>query len=629
MKKSDLSRANVRAWATRARATLDLLWKAAPLWTVLWLALLAVQGVLPAALVALTKWIIDAMNQAVGMGRSWDTVQIVALPTALLGVVFLLQRVLGGVVQWVSVAQSEFVDDYVTNLLHSKAATVDYEFYEAPEYHDLMEQAQSQGASRVLQLIQNGGSLLQTSVTLISIGAILIGYGLWIPLALVVSAVPVLAVVLYYNRVQHAWWKTATPRRRRAQYYGILMTTMQSAAEVRMNRLAGTLSAGYQSLREGLRGERLDLVRQQALGRFGAAVVSLLVTAAVMGWVVWEAFAGDATLGDLAAFYQAFTQAQAVTGTALTSAGAVYANSLFLRHLFDFLELEPRVVDPADPEPFPEVLAEGVRFENVTFSYPGTSTNALEDFSLEIPAGKTVAIVGENGAGKSTFIKLLCRFYDPTEGRVTVDGTDIREFTQRDIRRRTAILFQFPMRYQMTAEQNVRLGDPDVDPASDRFREAIVGAGADSLVDRLPKGGETLLGRWFEGGVELSGGEWQRVALARAFYRESPLVILDEPTSFMDSWAENEWLDRFDRIAGDRTALIITHRFTTAMRADIIHVMNGGHIVESGTHDELVQLGGRYAESWATQTRQAGFVRASEGDGAAVAQIPNSPEAQR
>ena len=230
-----------------------------------------------------------------------------------------------------------------------------------------------------------------------------------------------------------------------------------------------------------------------------------------------------------------------------------------------------------------------------------------------------MAIVGENGAGKSTFIKLLCRFYDPDEGRVLVDGVDLRHFSQADVRRRIAILFQHPMRYQMTAEENVRLGDADVEVGSGRLQEATVGAGADALFSRLPNGDQTLLGRWFEGGVELSGGEWQRVALARAFYRESPLVILDEPTSFMDSWAENEWLDRFNRVAGDRTALIITHRFTTAMRADIIHVMNDGHIVESGTHDELVSRGGRYAESWAVQTRQA-----AGGDGLAL-EGPPSP----
>ncbi len=608
------TRNDLREWLGRARATLALLWEAAPLWTALWLALLAMQGTLPAAVVWLTKWTIDAMNLAIGSGRSWETVQTVALPVGLMGGVFLLQRVLGGIVQWVSVAQSEYVDDYVTNLIHEKAATIDYEFYEASDYHDLMEQAKSQGTSRVLQLIQNGGSLLQTSVTLLSIGAILVGYGLWIPLALIVSAVPVLAVVLYYNRIHHAWWKEATPRRRRTQYYGILLTTMQAAAEVRMNRLDRPLIDGYRELRRDLRSERLRLVRDQAIGRFGAALASLLVTGAVMAWIVWEAFAGNATLGDLAAFYQAFTQAQSVTGTALTSAGAVYSNSLFLRHLFDFLDLERRVVDAPDPRSYPEELREGVRFEDVTFTYPGTGRPALESFSLNIPAGKTVAIVGENGAGKSTFIKLLCRFYDPDSGRITVDGVDLRRYSISSVRRRIAVMFQFAMKYQMTAEQNVRLGDPDAEADPTRLRDAVVGAGADELFDRLPQKEKTLLGRWFAGGVELSGGEWQRVSLARAFYRKSPLVILDEPTSFMDSWAENEWLDRFDRVAGDRTALIITHRFTTARRADIIHVMSDGHIVESGTHEELVALGGRYAESWAIQTRQ----HLTGGDGVAA-----------
>ena len=490
------SRDDLRDFRGRARATLSLLWQAAPLWTVLWLSLLAVQGVLPAAIVWLTKWTIDAMNVAIGAGRSWETVQTVAVPVVLMGGVFLLQRMLGGLVQWVSVAQSEYVDDYVTNLIHEKAATVDYEFYEASDYHDLMEQAQSQGTSRVLQLIQNGGSLLQTSVTLLSIGAILVAYSLWIPLALIVSAVPILAVVLYYNRVHHTWWKSATPRRRRTQYYGLLLTTMQAAAEVRMNRLDRPLIEGYRDLRKDLRSERLVLVRNQAFGRFGAALASLLVTGAVMGWIVWEAFAGNATLGDLAAFYQAFTQAQSVTGTALTSAGAVYSNSLFLRHLFDFLDLEPRVVDAPDPKSYPKDLREGVRFEDVTFTYPGTERPALESFSLEIPAGKTVAIVGENGAGKSTFIKLLCRFYDPDSGRITVDGTDLREFSIASVRRRIAVMFQFSMKYQMTAEQNVRLGDPDAEPNAARLREAVVGAGADGLFDRLPNQEKTLLGRW-------------------------------------------------------------------------------------------------------------------------------------
>ena len=586
------------------RRALRLVWEGAPGWTAAWATLLVVQGLIPGALVLTTKWVIDALNASLGAGQSLDVAASVAPPLLVMGGLILTQQSLGGVLSWVTAAQSEHVSDHVTKLMHRKASEVDFAFYEAAEYHDLMEQAQGQGSSRVLQLLQNGGTLLQTAVTLSSIALILATYGLWVAVALFVSAVPVLVVVVRNNRAQHAWWKGATHRRRKAQYYGLLMTQAEAAAEVRINKLDRTLVDGYQEIRRGLRTERLTILRQHIVSRFGASVFSLLVTALAMGWVVWRAFAGAATIGDLAAFYQAFTQAQSISGAALSSVGALYSSTLFLRHLVEFLDLEREIVGPATPRAFPPEVREGVRFEGVTFAYPGTDRAVLDGLDLEVPAGKTVAVVGENGAGKSTFIKLLCRFYDPSAGRVTIDGVDIREYDPDDLRDHVSVLFQFPMKYQMAAADNVRIGGRGGDDPG-RLDEAVRGAGADGLFERLPDKAETLLGRWFAGGVELSGGEWQRVALARAFYRRSPVVVLDEPTSFMDSWAENEWLDRFERVAGGQTVLVITHRFTTAMRADVIHVMESGRIVESGTHDELVALGGRYAASWRTQMRQA------------------------
>lgn len=600
--------------ARRVRDTLGLVWAAAPLWATLWAVLLVVQGVVPAALVALTKWLVDAVDAAVGSGQSVEAAGVVVLPAALMGGLFLLQRVLGGLSEWVGVAQAEYVGDHISGLVHDKAAEVDFAFYESPQYHDLLDQVSSQASGRTLQLVQNVGTMARTVVTLLSIGAILAAYGAWIPLALVLSAAPALVIVLRHNREYHAWWKASTARRRLAQYFNLMLTQDAAAAEVRMNRLGRRFADRYLKVREGLRSERLGLIRRQATGRVVAAALSLVVTAAVMGWVVWEALAGRATLGDLAAFYQAFTQAQSVAGTLLQSAGAVYTNSLFIRHLFEFLDIESEVEDPEVPVPFPDEIREGVRFEDVTFSYPGTTVRALDGFSLDIPAGQTVAIVGENGAGKSTFIKLLCRFYDPVRGRVTVDGTDLREFDRTDLRRHVAVLFQFAMHYHMTASENVRMGDIDAPDDPARLEAAVRGAGAEGLFDRLPKGYDTLLGRWFEGGTELSGGEWQRVALARAVFRNAPLIILDEPTSAMDSWAEAVWLDRFRDVARGRTALIITHRFTTAMQADIIHVVDRGRVVESGTHTELVALGGRYATSWAAQVRQS--AEAPSGDGA-------------
>jgi ATP-binding cassette subfamily B protein len=248
-------------------------------------------------------------------------------------------------------------------------------------------------------------------------------------------------------------------------------------------------------------------------------------------------------------------------------------------------------------------VKDSIRFEGVSFTYPGAFHRALNGFDLEIPKGKVVALVGHNGAGKSTLIKLLCRFYDPDEGRILLDGVDLRALDHLALRKRIAVLFQDPVHYHASVRENIAFGDLEGLYDKARVRQAAQDAGALEPIERLPDGFEAMLGKLF-GGAELSGGEWQRIALARAFFRQASLVILDEPTSSMDSWAEQDWLGRFRALTAGRTALMITHRFTTAMHADIIHVLDKGRVVESGTHAELVAQGGAYATSWAAQMRE-------------------------
>jgi ATP-binding cassette subfamily B protein len=312
--------------------------------------------------------------------------------------------------------------------------------------------------------------------------------------------------------------------------------------------------------------------------------------------------AGNVKLGDLLLCFQAFQQCQLLLRSLLEGAGKIYRSLLFIENLDDFLKIEPSVL----PGPRTETglpVKQAIRFERVSFTYPGGFHRALDEFDLEIPHDKVVALVGHNGAGKSTLIKLLCRFYDPDAGRVLLDGVDLRELNQEIVRRHIAVLFQEPVHYCATAGDNIAYGD--IGGLLDRARvhAAASGAGALDPIERLPDGFDTVLGKWF-GGTELSGGEWQRVALARAFFRQASLVVLDEPTSAMDSWAEQDWLNRFRALTAGKTALMITHRFTTAMHADVIHVMDKGRVVESGTHAELVARGGTYASSWRAQMRE-------------------------
>jgi len=265
------------------------------------------------------------------------------------------------------------------------------------------------------------------------------------------------------------------------------------------------------------------------------------------------------------------------------------------------LDLKPEVTDALDPIPAPSEVTKEIHFRQVTFYYPRSEQPALQDFNLTIPTGKIVAIVGPNGAGKSTLIKLLCRLYDPQAGRIELDEIDLRALPIQELRRLITVLFQWPVPYHTTAGQNIAYGDLSAAPSAAEIEAAARAAGAHEIIARLPRGYETLLGKWFIDGSELSAGEWQRIALARAFLRRAPIILLDEPTSFMDSWAEADWFERLRTLARGRTAVVITHRFTIAMRADVIHVMQNGQIIESGNHEELLSRGGLYAQSWTVQ----------------------------
>ena len=595
--------------------TLGLIWAATRNLTLAWAILLVVQGLLPAVAVYLTRPLVDGLVLAVNAGGSWDSVRPALLLAVSMGGVLLLTELVQSANSWIRTAQAELIRDHLNTLIHEKSVAADIAFYESPEYHDRLEQARNDLSNRPLALLEASGSLLQNIVTLLAIAGLLFPYGLWLPFALILSTAPALVVVLKFNLRYHHWWKQTTADRRLAQYYDGLLTMGPVAPEIRVFDLGSYFQSAYQRLRTRLRTERLKLTRDQTIARLLAGLFALMILALVMAWMVWQVVQARATLGELALFYQAFNQGQGLLRALLESAGQIYSNTLFLGNLFEFLQVESQIVDPPKPMLAPRSLRQAIRFEDVTFYYPGTHKPVLQDFNLTIPAGQIVALVGANGAGKTTLLKLLCRFYDPQKGRITIDGIDIRELAVKDLRRMITVLFQLPVTYQATAAENIAFGDLSTGPDMPEIEAAARCAGAHEIIARLPQGYNTRLGRWFSDGTDLSFGEWQRLALARAFLRRGQIIILDEPTSALDSWAEVDWFDRFRSLARIKTAIVITHRLTIARHADIIHVMDASAIVESGTHDELLARGRLYARSWFAQVQERVGVVTSNADG--------------
>jgi ATP-binding cassette, subfamily B, bacterial len=579
---------------------LRLVWQAAPGWTIAHVILILLQGLLPLPMLYLTKLIIDTVTLLPTGDRS-AIVQHLVLLLALMGLTTLATLACNAAAELVSTAQAQRVTDSMHDVLHGKSIQVDLAFYENPAYRDTLQRAQNQGTYRPNQVLMNLVDFAQNGISLMAMAGLLLSLHWGIVGALLVAAVPSVWVRVRFTRVRHQWYRRRTALDRQGNYLSWLLIGDIWAKEIRLFNLGQVFRHRFNRIRQQLYGETLSITRRQAIAGFMAQAIAALLLLLAYGFMVYQTFQGVLKIGDLVLYHEALQRGQSALRGLLGKVSALYEDNLFLANLYEFLDLEPQIAEPEQPVPVPTPMRSGIQFHQVNFQYSSTSRQALHDINLTVRPGEVIALVGENGSGKTTLIKLLCRLYDPSSGHITLDGVDLRDYAIADLRRQISVIFQDYAKYYLTAQENIWLGNTELEPSSDRIPKAAFRSGADAVIQSLPQGYDTMLGQWFDRGEELSIGQWQKVALARAFLRDSQLIVLDEPTSAMDPQAEAEVFEQFRQLIQHQAAILISHRLSTVKLADRIYVIDQGRIIEQGTHSQLMQQAGTYAKLFALQ----------------------------
>ncbi len=579
-----------------------LVWRAAPISLLINLVLTLTSSLMPAAQIYVSKLIVDRVVGMVGDGAAIAAMAQTLLPLVGAGFgLLLLQAVLQQLSSYTTQVMSDRFLLYANTQLLQQASLLDLAHYESPEFHDTLNRAQQSGSNYPMRVLQLLLMLLGQVTQLAGLLALLLRFNPLVFVLLLLSALPTFWVGVRFS--QRRFWMTRrqTPSRRLADYFGNILTEPQFVKEVRLFNLGSYLVSQYHDIRAVFNQESQQLARRQSLAQVSLEIVSAVGFYGAYALVLWETIRGLVTIGDLTLYASTFQQAQSATAGILSSMATLYEFNLYVSQYFDFLDLEPEVTSPVKPKPFPERIKDGLILKDVYFTYPGSESPTLKNINLSVAPRECIALVGLNGSGKTTLLKLLTRLYDIDRGLIAIDDIPLGAFDLSSLRRNIGVLFQDFARYALSAKDNIGFGDLENREDDLQVLQAAGDAGANAVIADLDKGYDTVLGKMFTGGVDLSGGQWQKVGLARAFMSQAQVLILDEPTAAVDAIAEHELFERFRQLTQGKMTFLVSHRFSTVRMADRIVVLENGEVVEVGTHSELMAKPGRYEEMFRLQ----------------------------
>lgn len=581
------------------RKAINLVWESAPGWATANIFISVLRSIFPLVLVYLIKQLVDSITGATGQGGDANFNLVIWYILAIVITIFLDEAAtsLGNLVRN---KQSYRLEAHMHNLLHSKSIQLDLQHFENPEYYDSLARAAREAPYRPNTIVNNLISIARGLLSLLLMAGLLF-YLHWVIVIILLAAnIPGIWLRLHYAGVLYNFKREQTPAARKTVYFKWLLTGDRPSRELRLFGLGNYFTDLFNKNFKKLKEEEIDIISKRTFIELITGIFKASAFLLALWYIAKKTVSSQISVGDMAMYLVAFRQGMVYIKDVFSSLAGLYEDNLFIGDTFEFLNLKEQIV-ALPPVIEPGNFNKSINVSNLSFSYPGTGEPLLKNLNLEIRKGETIALVGANGAGKSTLVRLLCRLYDPAEGEITLDGKDIRHMNPASYRRLFSVIFQDFMLYNFSAGDNIWMGDIFTTQNRKRIKTSASQAGIDGLIEALPKGYDTVIGRLFDDSRELSWGEWQKIAMARALYRDAPVLILDEPTSALDAATEYELFSRFKKITRNRTSILISHRFSNVSLADRILVLDKGMIAEEGTHDELMKTGGIYSEMYTKQ----------------------------